>query len=315
MKKTIMILAVAAWCGAAQATILRVNNTTGSGAPYSDLNAAIEAAQEGDTIMVDGSSTNYGDVTISKTLVLIGPGYWRVENGVIAEGASAAVVSKLTVVKDAKGTVVRGMNIEGLATLKAPQTVINRCLLKGGLNIWNTADNCVIHQNFYNSGYAMQGYDDKYANYTQITNNIIITTFAHSDRRSIRRINEGYIAYNTFAYNEILDDAIENCNNCTIEKNIGHKLGNIASCSYIDNYTSEDKWLYTDRKTDLTIKNQKFEDAEVREAVADKGAFAGDDPYVISGIPFGAVIEDVTVPASVEQGQTLNVTVKLGVQK
>lgn len=314
MKKTIMILAVAAWCGAAQATILRVNNTTGSGAPYSDLNAAIEAAQEGDTIMVDGSSTNYGDVTISKTLVLIGPGYWRVENGVIAEGASAAVTNNLTVVKDAKGTVVRGMNIEGLATLKAPQTVINRCLLKGGLNIWNTADNCVIHQNFYNSLEAMKGYDKKFANYTQITNNIIISTFSQFDR-CIDHINEGYIAYNTFAYNVGGEDAIIDCKNCTIEKNIGRKLGNIASCSYIDNYTSEDKWLYTDRKTDLTIKNQKFEDAEVREAVADKGAFAGDDPYVISGIPFGAVIEDVTVPASVEQGQTLNVTVKLGVQK
>jgi hypothetical protein len=49
--------------------------------------------------------------------------------------------------------------------------------------------------------------------------------------------------------------------------------------------------------------------------MAGKGAFNGDDPYVISGIPAGPVIQDITVPATVEQGGTLNVTIKLGIQK
>ena len=251
MKKTIMILAVAAWCGAAQATILRVNNTTGSGAPYSDLTSAIEAAQGGDTIMVDGSSTSYGDITISKPLVLLGPGYWRVENGVIAEGAPSATIRQLTVVKDAVGTIVRGMNINGVVTLRAPKTVINRCLLEGGLEIWNTADNCVIHQNFYYSWFEMGGYNNWYANYTQITNNIFITTGNSyiNDAKCIVRINEGYIAYNTIAFNNHGVEAIADCKSCTIEKNIGRNLGSIEGCSYIDNYTCEDKWLYTDRIT------------------------------------------------------------------
>jgi len=50
-------------------------------------------------------------------------------------------------------------------------------------------------------------------------------------------------------------------------------------------------------------------------AMEGKGAFAGDDPYVISGIPAGPVIQDITVPSTVEQGGTLNVTIKLGIQK
>ena len=72
--------------------------------------------------------------------------------------------------------------------------------------------------------------------------------------------------------------------------------------------------LYEDRTTDLTIKNQQLSE-EIAAAIADKGAFNGDDPYVISGIPAGPVIQDITVPASVAQGSTLNVTIKLGVQR
>ena len=55
MKKTLLMVAFAAVCSMAQAKILRVNNTTGSGAPYSTVADALTAANEGDTIMVDGS--------------------------------------------------------------------------------------------------------------------------------------------------------------------------------------------------------------------------------------------------------------------
>ena len=37
MKKTILFMAFAAVCGVGQAKILRVNNTTGSGAPYTTI--------------------------------------------------------------------------------------------------------------------------------------------------------------------------------------------------------------------------------------------------------------------------------------
>lgn len=40
------------------------------------------------------------------------------------------------------------------------------------------------------------------------------------------------------------------------------------------------------------------------------GAFGGDDPYVLSGIPFIPSITELTVPPTVTQGGTLNITVK-----
>ncbi len=45
------------------------------------------------------------------------------------------------------------------------------------------------------------------------------------------------------------------------------------------------------------------------------GAFAGNDPYVISGIPAGPMIEELTIPTSVEEGSVMEVTIKFGTAK
>lgn len=308
MKKAIFFVAVAAICGAAQATVLRVNNNAGSGAPYSDVSSAINAANEGDTIMIDQSATNYGSFEVDKPLVILGPGYFRVVNGFTSEGASSAQVFEMRIYEAAAGTVVRGLEVTDDIAVYAPNVVINRCYFSGnyGIKVNASATRCIIHQNFFNGDRGVNGTS---ANYTQITNNIFCTRYT-----IITGINEGYIAYNTFAYMSNGGSQINECSNCTIEKNIGRDLGSISSCSYADNYIV-DKWIYTDRSIDLAIKNQKFTDPDIIAGVTGRGAFSGDDPYVISGIPAGPVITDITVPASVEQGNTLNVTIKLGVQK
>lgn len=315
MKKAILLLVVAAICGAAQATILRVNNNAGSGAPYSNVTDAIEASSAGDTIMIDQSATSYGDITVSKKLVIMGPGYWRVENGISSEGASSAQLAQVTINRDADGLVLRGVTVTGLLTVNAPNVVVNRCNLIG-VKLSETATRCVIHQNFIAHSGVASGVDAIYgpASYTQITNNIIIQSDSYQTQ--VSRINEGYIAYNTFAFNQRESrSSVLDCTNCTVEKNIARVLTPINSCSYDDNYVYAATWIYTDRTTDKTIRDQRIEDSEIRAGVTGRGAFAGDDPYVLSGIPAGPMIEDVTVPASVEQGNTLNVTIKLGVQK
>jgi hypothetical protein len=42
----------------------------------------------------------------------------------------------------------------------------------------------------------------------------------------------------------------------------------------------------------------------------DAGAFGGDEPYILSGIPSIPSIYQLTVPANVPQGGTLNVQIK-----
>jgi hypothetical protein len=49
-----------------------VNNNTGTAADFTDLQAAIDAAANGDIIHVQQSSTSYGDIDLNKELTIIG---------------------------------------------------------------------------------------------------------------------------------------------------------------------------------------------------------------------------------------------------
>lgn len=58
----------------AKAAILLVNNTPGGPGQYTQINDAVAAAANGDTIYVSGSATIYADATINKNITLVGPG-------------------------------------------------------------------------------------------------------------------------------------------------------------------------------------------------------------------------------------------------
>ncbi|MDR2037411.1 MAG: hypothetical protein LBQ60_05760 [Bacteroidales bacterium] len=63
-------------CIVVHAKILRVNNDGSIQGVYASFSAAVGAAVNNDTIHIEGSVTPYtGNVTISKPLVIIGPGY------------------------------------------------------------------------------------------------------------------------------------------------------------------------------------------------------------------------------------------------
>ena len=73
----LLILATILGFGKLNAAIITVdNNTVVSGSPgqFVDLQAACTAALAGDTILVVGSQTKYGDISITKKLILLGPG-------------------------------------------------------------------------------------------------------------------------------------------------------------------------------------------------------------------------------------------------
>ncbi len=76
MKKIYLLLHLCFICGFyASATQRTVNNNNPSPGTYSTIQAAVTAASNGDTLLIAGSPTNYGTVTLNKKLTLIGPGY------------------------------------------------------------------------------------------------------------------------------------------------------------------------------------------------------------------------------------------------
>ncbi|HEX3167516.1 MAG TPA: hypothetical protein VHQ93_14700 [Chitinophagaceae bacterium] len=63
------------------ATVRTVNNNPNSLAQYNTIQAAVDAAVNGDTIYIHGSNISYGSVTVSnKRLIFIGPGWSPLRN-------------------------------------------------------------------------------------------------------------------------------------------------------------------------------------------------------------------------------------------
>ena len=296
MKKKLLILSV--MCGLAvvsQAATLRVNNVDSS-APYATITAAVNAASDGDSIMVEGTSKDYDETVLDKKVVLIGPGYWLRENGIGTEAAQSANIQNLTTTQE--GTVIMGVHVYGVIRVEGAKSVITRCCIDGNVSIKGGTNNCIIRQNFI-KGDVGSGYDHSF--YHQITNNIFGNV-------SCKGVNESYIAYNTsYAW---WGESLWNSYNCKVEKNIvfTNEFTNNTDNSYTDNYVIGE--YYKDIYTDKDVLN-----TELPADATSYGAFAGDDPYVISGIPTGPMIEELTVPASVEEGSVMEVTIKLGTAK
>ena len=283
------------WVVVSQAATLRVNNVDSS-APYATITAAVNAASDGDSIMVEGTSKDYDETVLDKKVVLIGPGYWLRENGIGTEAAQSANIQNLTTTQE--GTVIMGVHVYGVIRVEGAKSVITRCCIDGNVSIKGGTNNCIIRQNFI-KGDVGSGYDHSF--YHQITNNIFGNV-------SCKGVNESYIAYNTsYAW---WGESLWNSYNCKVEKNIvfTNEFTNNTDNSYTDNYVIGE--YYKDIYTDKDVLN-----TELPADATSYGAFAGDDPYVISGIPAGPMIEELTIPTSVEEGTTMEVTIKLGSTK
>lgn len=327
MRKTIVTLVAVCAVMTADATILRVSNVNGSTAPYQTILAAHDAAREGDTIMVDGSDIEYELTEITKRLVLIGPGYWINENGIVDEAAPSAKV-QFTVKKGAAGTVIEGFStnnrINAAFRINADNCVVRRCYITSssyyGVQFGrdDTDDpapsGAVVQQNYFKNC-NVSGWQITMTN-VLISNNI----FAHEDMTAydIANISSSQIEYNTmFCTDENSSwKNFASVHTSTIEHNI---LWNpdvwYSAISILDDNEKSDNYTGNiispaEVNTDKDVKT-----AETTMSEGKYGAFAGDSPYVLSGIPAAPVIEDLVVPTSVEAGSKMKVTIKVGIQK
>jgi hypothetical protein len=305
MKKTLLFLAAISMAVAANAKILRVSNVTGSSAPYSTIEAAHDAASAGDTIMVDGSNTSYGDITITKRLVLIGPGFWLVNNGIIEEGSSTASLGTVNI--KSSQTVLKGLTITMAIQIRATNVVINRCHLSR-ITFFTGADNAVISQNYITRAISKDSYASV-TNYHQITNNIITYIESNHNYSIVGGISNSNIAYNTFR------DATAKIGvtNSTIEHNLWKSFVDHGSNNSVNNNGETE--IISLQATNDFIDSDYYKLEIPEEVTSQYGAFAGDSPYILSGVPSGPVIQDLVVPTTVEMGTKMNVTIKVGMVK
>ncbi len=94
---------------AAIGKVITVDNNLTSGADFSVVNEAINSASNGDTLYVHASNKAYGDVTIPKKIVLIGPGHYPQ-----APKGLPAILGKVTFTDGSSGSHITGFKITGI---------------------------------------------------------------------------------------------------------------------------------------------------------------------------------------------------------
>src|SRR4030043_1958978 len=158
------------------ATVRTVSNNPDIPAQYNNLQAAIDASAAGDTILVSGSATTYGDITIRKKLVLFGAGY----NNPYGYNS---IINYLYLIRQnasigASGTRISGFYIQSYTYLqgsftggtpsekKLDNVVIERCRIY--YFSWNHSDVTYINDTIRNC--LLQSYYMQFANasYTNV---------------------------------------------------------------------------------------------------------------------------------------------------
>lgn len=307
------------------ATILRVNNTTGSTAPYSDLMSAYEAAAEGDTIYLEGSVTNYegtekhGGIILNKSISIFGPGYYLIENNITGYSQYPATIGKI----NADGTygiitirssniVLKGISMYGLTLVGTQNITINRCRIQRTVTLDAATANCVFHQNKMEGGLNANN-----ASNILITNNIMAFPVSLSSSYSIRDLKSSILKYNHIRCYEI-----RNMENCTLENNLieyqyiySSDNNMMGKSNYLGDWRNECLNASTDTPIDSDYRLSDYSALATKDNGKPIGAFGGTDPYVLSGIPNIPVISDLQIPASANKDEGLTVTVKITTEK
>ena len=181
MNKKLNILAILfiATVFSANARIWTVSNNPNSPGELTDLQLACDTASAGDTILVSGSATSYGNVYIRKQLTLIGTGYNPNNQDKLTTIVGSILLSQLedswgAVISTSDGSIINGFDLFSIVTsgggrsnITIQRNRLSGITTNGDLN--NTSDNWLIINNVI---YGIIDGND-YSTNILISNNII----------------------------------------------------------------------------------------------------------------------------------------------
>jgi hypothetical protein len=161
-----------------RAAVLLVNNTNNGPGLYPQIDAAIAAASPGDTIYVSGNASAYANCTVSKSIVLIGPGSYADK-----QNNTPAIVGAININSNVSDIIIQGFSLTSGVKLIS-KTNISNVLISHNFFSSNDAINCyqlsnasniLISKNIFDlsSGVVMYFSNTSNINNVMIENNII----------------------------------------------------------------------------------------------------------------------------------------------
>ncbi len=152
MKKILLTLMASLLLGLGYSqNMYSVNNNNSFSADFDDLQTAINTVEEGSILIVQGSGVSYGAITVTKPLVILGPGYHLTNqpNPITQADHLQAQTSTFTMETTASGSIVSGMLFNGAVNF-------NEChntLLEGNKHLntinSNSSANVTISKSFF----------------------------------------------------------------------------------------------------------------------------------------------------------------------
>lgn len=147
-----------------------VNNNTGTDADFTDLQAAIDAAANGDIIHVQQSATTYGNITLDKGLTIIGRSH--------SDASYTSQVGTVNLAEGSSNTTIKGLRTGAIIEpfVSGASHIIENIVLQdnrissiSNLGIYGTFNNILVQGNVFDSNISM---GQKLSNIL-ITNNLI----------------------------------------------------------------------------------------------------------------------------------------------
>lgn len=331
MKQIILILTLGlVYFNLSAQNIIHVNNAPGSSVDYSDLQAAIDAAQSDDLIYLYGSGITYGNIVISKKVNIQGPGYLLGANFGGIQNPSPAILNSLNIDQNIEGAFISGITVEsGIDIENSGNIIIEKSLIERGFYTSNSSNISISNCLFRDTPGSIKMRVDRGCSQVVFTNCISeysgIEVHELSSATFINNIIFGWSSTITFGINNsifknniILTSYTINGNSNTIIKNVFTHPSRIPPADNIKADNSEVFEGYPDQGSFSPDERYKLKQGSPAigygEGGTDCGIFGGADPYVLSGLPSIPVIYDISGPATAPAGGTINVTVKARIE-
>ena len=345
MKKTIFFtLCLSAFITfSAAAKIWRVNNNPGVNADFTDVQAAHNAAVAGDTIHVEPSSVSYGNLDVSKKLIILGSGYFLDQNINLQAYPISSQINSVIFRNGSDNSVFSGFSVgsinvapeSGLMNVDIPlQNITISRNVTFSISVgtsYSSALNIVIKQNYIQtggsgsrlisfSGYA--GYPITGSIYNNYCSVIQFNLSSNYPLQSGAVISNNTVESGIYSSNSVIKNNIITNSNYTINTNDPNFPNTISNNIYAgvngplgsgDLYNVDMSTVFvgstgytTDSQWQLKAGSPAIGAGANSE---DCGMFGGANPYKLSGLPAIPSIYSLSTAAS--NTTTLPVTISV----
>lgn len=342
MKKNILpALFLFLQAATAQAEIHTVDNRPGRSADFTEVQDAIDAALPGDTLYVMGSPDRYEATTLNKVLSIYGPGYFLGENDIPSVEKNHANISSLDITSTGSGSQIVGITVGGYyssedTSVEANDISFRKCYFYRPVHVGVSTqsnrisfEHCIIGDLGTSGTGLYLGYYSTSPGATEVlVSNCHLNYLDFVVGASSGQVNQCIIGggkfFNATVRNSIFtgthdlttDDASTFEHSLAPNEDLPDGTGNIENADLSTVFVGWNVGSPPSEQTTLDTWFRLIPNATINQAIGagtdgqDLGAYGGDSPYVVSGIPSLPRINSIVAPIIIGEGETLEVTVE-----